>query len=337
MAESHQLDGDKILDIYLQLSVLLTSIGATAYEVTGCLSKLSHMIAFPLVHLSPLPNTISLSLKYENKFYTAIARFEQQPTNASLLTRIEKELFTVQKANQPLSTVFQQIMQLSQQPLRPWLCTLAACIIQCFATCRFFGGDWAASFGAGGAAFVSFATFRYFEKNKLNVLLLDSVVAFLSGVVAILIGGALLSQTPLAMLFASIIWLVPGMAMMNSFSDLFHGYISSALHNFAKAWMIIFSLLLGLIPALMQVTNLTVALAISPWQDWFWAGLALLACAYRFEAIGKLLLSSFLLGAIGHGLRAVWILQLGYDPVTATFIAALGVGIAIKLYFGITP
>src|SRR3990167_7143861 len=166
MAESHQLDGDKILDIYLQLSVLLTRIGATAYEGTGCLSKLSHMIAFPLVHLSPLPNTISLSLKYENKFYTAIARFEQQPTNASLLTRIEKELFTVQKANQPLSTVFQQIMQLSQQPLRPWLCTLAACIIQCFATCRFFGGDWAASFGTAGAAFISFITFRYFERSE---------------------------------------------------------------------------------------------------------------------------------------------------------------------------
>jgi len=337
MAESdHLSSGEYSLHVYLQLSALLLSIGATAYEICICLEQLARLMHLPPVQALPLPNSITLSLKHEGKFQTAVERFEAKPYNAKFLTQLETEIFN-KKPTKSVAEFLQQAIDLAAQPRRHWLFALLACVIQCVATCRFFGGDWSACLGTAGASLVAFLAVRYFSNTNLNLLLMETVVTFLASVVAMGFTWLWPSDTPLAMLFASIIWLVPGAVMMNSFSDLFHGFISSALHNFAKAWMILFAILLGFIPALLHVTNFDVAIAISPWKDWFWAGLASLACAYRFEAVGKLLITSFLLGAIGHGVRAVFILKWGFDPAIATFLAATGVGLAVVVLFWHNP
>lgn len=327
-----------ILALYLRLGALLLSVSASAYEVFLSFQQIAQRYSLPIASLLPFPNSLNVSFEEKNLFYSATHCFEVAPLNAGFLARVEKLLFTNKTINiEGVETLLQQILILYQHPLRHWLLGLLMCVIQCVATCKFFGGDLPACVATAFAACVSFLAFRYFNRGKLNLLLLEVMVAFLASFVAVVVNYFWPTHTALSMLFASIIWLVPGILMMDSFSDLFHGFINSALHNFTKAWMVIFALLLGLTPALLYLPTSAVAIAISPHTDWLWAGIASLACAYRFEAIGKLLGWGFFLGALGHGFRAVLVVHFAYDPVSATFLAASAVGIAVAILFWRNP
>jgi uncharacterized membrane protein YjjP (DUF1212 family) len=324
---------NSILSVYLRLSRTLLSVGCTAYELSLALLTFSRLSNQPKVQSLPFPNTIILSLETSNPD-TVLDRFESKPLNARLLSGIEALLLKAKPSEFHVDHFLTSVDKLFDHPLRHRWLGLLACVVQCFATARFFGGDWAACVYAGVASALSYATFLYFSERKLNFFLLEILTAFVAGGVAM--GASHLwgpTQTPLAMLCASVIWCIPGILMMVSFSNLFHGFITSALNYFAKTTLVLFALLLGLTPALLAVKDLVTASAISPEIDWVWAGLASLACAYRFEAVGKLLFSSFLLGAIGHGLRAVLLLCFGFDVVTATFLGALAVGLVVALLF----
>ncbi|MDP1614550.1 MAG: threonine/serine exporter family protein [Methylococcales bacterium] len=324
------MNPNEIIDIYLTLGILMQRLGTSAYALTQTFKKFEAKYDLPHAELMLNPHGLAVSIEVNNTFYSGYRRFEGQDTNIRTVAELEKWLISANKKTKP---TVKKILQVGSIIHAPMFFALIACIIQCTATSQFFGGDFATGIAAFFASGISFICYSYLGKNQLVLILRDFITALVAGIVGMMIGYFLGTETPLALLAASIIWLVPGLMMMNGFSDFFHAYTLSALYQFAQAVMIVSALLLGLAPVLILIQPESVSSAISPYMDWIFSGIASLACAYRFEARGKLLVISFLLGALSHGSRAVMILNFGLDVTTATLLAALLVGLSVAVLY----
>lgn len=324
------MNPNEIIDVYLTLGILLQRLGTSAYALTQTFKTFEEKYDLPHAELMLNPHGLAVSIEVNHTFYSGYRRFAGQDTSIRSVAELEKWLVSGNKKTKPSA---KKILQVGSIVHPPMIFALIACIIQCTATSQFFGGDLMAGIAAFCASGISFICYSYLGKNQLVLILRDFITALVAGIVGMTIGHCLGTETPLALLAASIIWLVPGLMMMNGFSDFFHAYTLSALYQFAQAAMIVSALLLGLAPVLILIQPETVSSAISPYMDWIFSGIASLTCAYRFEARGKLLIMSFLLGALGHGSRALMILNLGLDVTTATLLAALWVGCGVAILY----
>lgn len=319
---------ERILEFYLDLGELLEVYGASAYEVTDFFSACSKKFQIPEPTILMFPQVLSISIFVDRMPYTGNRRFPMSSPNIHGLSALQSWLLAYKGTALPTYvTMHQAASNLSRSFASKWL----ACIIQCFATCCFFGGDWKACTITLATAGVSFGGCSWLGAKDLNILLKVFLSTLLAGLVAYNLNHIFYTETPLALFSATVIWLVPGLPMMNGCSDFFHDFMIMAIHRFAEAVMVVFAILLGIMPALLYMQPETVSSAINPLIDWWWAGIASMACAYRFEGSRLHIWLGFILGALGHGSRAFLLVYFGMNATTATLCSAALIGICVTL------
>jgi len=114
------------------------------------------------------------------------------------------------------------------------------------AFCRLFGGDFWAMGLVFVATFVGFLLRQEMTLRRINHLAIFTLSAFVASMIASLGVWASLGETPQIALGASVLFLIPGVPLINSIIDLLEGYVLIGISRAVNALSLIICISLGL-------------------------------------------------------------------------------------------
>ena len=219
------------------------------------------------------------------------------------------------------------------------------------ALCRLFEGDWFQCIIAFISTIVGFSLLQFLRSKNYNFFFSYFLVTFCS-VSTIHLFGSLFNLNKVEALAVSVLYLVPGVVLINSFIDYLEGYIEAGTSKLTHGLFIIFSIAGGYIFAnfifdegiynhiLIDLSENQHRFAFHREGFYplllasklFWGGLTSIGFAVLFNTPKKALWVVFLLGGIGFTIKYFLNVELEFSQLVSVFCASCFVGIS-GIYF----
>ena len=253
-----------LLDLALQAGLLAHQSGAGTHQTSLIIQRTAKALGVERVEVMISSTNIGATLERGDERETGFRKAPHMGANFSLLTSLDQWLDTletqsslvlvdsatatfidsnhIQAAKEALDEIAQRAIHYPS-----WLITLLVGV-SCGAFAALFSGDLAAilitTFGAAlGMAVRFFLVLRHFK---------PVVFATVASLVALLTVGLLrhLSDTPDAALAASVLFLIPGVPLINGAGDLLNGNYLNGMARLAMSAVIIVGIAIGVSLAL---------------------------------------------------------------------------------------
>lgn len=248
--EGHVGNDICLKDVCLFLSeyaAWLLGSGATSIR----LEKNVHRMAESMdckAEMTILPRHIHMTvfLADHSDSYTYIIATHPMPISYNINTLLSRLSWSMADFHMTLSEARREFGKIiNTSPEEKWkVLLLASCANAAF--CRLFTGDWIAV----GIVFLStlagFYVKQVMTEKKIDVRLMFIVCAFVSSVLASASALFGIGTTPDIAVGTSVLYLVPGIPFLNSFSDLLEGHYILAFGRFMHAIILTCCLSLGL-------------------------------------------------------------------------------------------
>lgn len=201
--------------------------------------------------------------------------------------------------------------------------------------CRLFGGDVMAMLFVFGGTLAALAFRQFLDRHHAAPCLSFMLAAFIASMIVALAALSGLSATPQIALGSSVLFLIPGVPMINSTLDLLTGYPLMAFSRLVRSGMLISCIGLGLGSTLF-ITNLemgviTPALPVTNlWLDLALDGMFAAVASMGFATLSNpglfLVCCGGVLAALGHSFR-LYLLQAGaIGIIPSSLLAAFLIG-----------
>lgn len=220
------------------------------------------------------------------------------------------------------------------------------------ALCMLFDGDWLQSL------IVYFSTlFGYYARRTLMLRHHNHMFAFFIGATIstlfIHLAGVVFNIQVKEALVVSVLYLIPGAVMINSFIDYLEGYFESGTARFIYSLMIVLMIAFGFFTSaiifdlsimkelnLFDLTNLQTSIRAAFVPEGLWietsklifGGITSLGFALMFNTPKRALWTVFLLGSVGYLIKYLLFKELDVNLILAIFVASSFVGIS-GMYF----
>lgn len=237
-------------DICLFLSeyaAWLLGSGATSIRLELNVHRMAQALGCS-AEMTILPRHIHMTvcLLDHSDSYTYIIATHPIPISFDINTHLSRLSWSMADDKISLSEAKKRFNEIIKTPPanRYLVLLLASCANAAF--CRLFTGDWAAVGMVFLSTLVGFFLKQVLTSHKFDVRLTFIICAFISSLIA---GTATLfsiGHTPDIAVGTSVLYLVPGIPFINSFSDLLNGHYICAFGRFVHAVVLTCCLSLGL-------------------------------------------------------------------------------------------
>ena len=238
---------DELILFISRYSARLLGAGATCIRLEKNVQRIARAYGRE-VELTIMPRHIHLSLWEEGRTSTvsSIASVRHNVTSFNINTQLSKLSWEIADGKTDLATArtkFTDIINSDKQ--NPWLVLLLVTFANA-SFCRFFGGDFTAM-GLGALA----TLVGYYLKIMLlrwgtDVRVMALICSFVSSIFAASDHLFGLGTTPEVALGTSVLYLVPGIPYINSFSDMLYKHYLCAVSRFMDALVFTCCLSMGL-------------------------------------------------------------------------------------------
>ncbi|MCF8359395.1 MAG: threonine/serine exporter family protein [Prolixibacteraceae bacterium] len=241
----------KIADMLLETGAMLMQAGANTGRIRITINRIAHSLGYN-VELFITHRALMLSVIDDDggQYTSKLKRTPPHGVNFKILSGISRMSWKVEEQDWNLEQINVELERLKNIPhYRRWQVFLFVSLAGA-AFCRLFGGgaiEMATAFIATlGGLFVRQVTVKKNFNPYICVLLAAATASLLSGLAVKFSFGA---QPELA--FAtSVLFLIPGVPLINSFTDLIDGNISTGIVRGTNGILIAFSIALGLLAAM---------------------------------------------------------------------------------------
>ncbi len=240
----------KIADASLLIGKMMLESGAEVSIVEESLSRLIRIFGCEKVNLSVLPQTISMTLVSRNEFRTKLLHVGTLSPNMQRLSELYRLSKNVCDGCSPTDTLQQTKHLLSQDPQYSGLQKIFAAALACASFSALFQGSVADFAAVFIATFIAASLKKWLDSKEFNSLF-TITTASLSATfcVSLLLSLGLLEETKIA-LASSVLFLVPGVQLINMFEDIIKGHYLSGLargfHGLLISFAIVFGVAVGL-------------------------------------------------------------------------------------------
>lgn len=230
-----------------EYSAWLLGSGATSIRLERNVRRMAESLGC-LAEMTILPRHIHMTvfLPDHSDSYTYIIATHPMPISFDINTRLSRLSWSMADDNLSLNDAkkrFDEIIKTS--PANKHLVLfLASCANAAF--CRLFTGDWAAVGVVFLSTLVGFYIKQLLTAHKVDVRLVFIICAFISSVLASSATFFSFGHTPDIAVGTSVLYLVPGIPFLNSFSDMLDGHYICAFGRFMNAVVLTCCLSLGL-------------------------------------------------------------------------------------------
>ncbi|MFD0835829.1 threonine/serine exporter ThrE family protein [Mariniflexile aquimaris] len=237
----------KATNLLLEISSLLMVSGANTVRVNLSIARFAAGLNFKtscfISHKS-----IIMTL-YEEDSVQSCTRVKNIPPHAinfSIISAISKASWDAVTENWTLDQISTEIEKIKTTKRYSKLTVLIAVSLAGAGFCNIFQGDYLNMLVAFISTFIGLIIFQLTHKVKYNVY----IRIFLGSFIASLIAGLgiiyNIGEHPQAALATSILYLVPGVALINSFTDFLDNNIINGMVRFTSGVMTVLAIALGL-------------------------------------------------------------------------------------------
>lgn len=232
----------------------LMGCGATCIRIEKNVNRIARTYG-KRVEITVMPRHIQMTVfDRDHEFECLTLNFAVKgcPVSYSLNTRLSELSWKISDRNLPLSrarVIFDRIVT-SGSPQNPWIVLLLVTLAN-MSFCRLFGGDFIACGVVGAATLAGYRLKTFLLSRKADVRVVFIICAFVSAVLGCTDLLFHFGQTPAIALGTSVLYLVPGIPLLNSFSDMLNRHYICAFSRFMDAAVLTCCLSIGLCMAML--------------------------------------------------------------------------------------
>ena len=236
----------------LEIGTLLMSSGANSMRIRTTVERISDAFGVNtellITHRALM---ITISDMDEERYHSSLKRTSPHGVNFKMVSGISRMSWKVLEEEWSIEQINEELNRLCSLPHYNRLVILLMVSLAGAAFCRIFGGSWMDMLISFGATFAGLFIRQEAAKRNFNTYLCIFFGAFTASIIAnifIRFGG--ISEHALA---TSVLFLVPGVPLINSFSDLIDGNIMNGIVRSINGLLIAFAIALGLLLAIQIV------------------------------------------------------------------------------------
>ncbi len=236
----------------LEIGTMLMSAGANSMRIRKTIERVSD--AFDVnTELLITHRALMLTINDQNEeqYHSGLKRTMPHGVNFKVVSGISRMSWKVLEEGWGLEQINAELKRLGSLPHYNRMIILLMVALAGASFCRIFGGSWTDMLVSFGATFAGLFIRQEAVKRNFNTYLCIFFGAFTASLIAsIFMRSFSVSEHALA---TSVLFLVPGVPLINSFSDLIDGNIMNGIIRSVNGLMIAFAIALGLLMAILIV------------------------------------------------------------------------------------
>ncbi len=251
MVDSSEEKINELCKLLLDAGALLMSSGANTARIRLNVMRIANAFGYN-AELLVTHRALMLTLYDDEKdyFFSRLKRTSPHGVNFRIVSGISRMSWSIIEENWTLEQVRQELDRLQSLPHYPrWIILLMVSFAGA-AFCRLAGGEWVDMLVAGGATCMGLFIRQEATKRLFN----SYFCVFLASMVSSLISGFVLKMQigshPEYAFATSVLYLIPGIPLINSLSDLLDGNIMNGIVRGVNGLMISFAIALGMLCAI---------------------------------------------------------------------------------------
>ena len=241
----------KVESMLLKVGTLLMSSGASTGRIRTTVNRIAAAIGYN-VELLITNRTLMLRVSDEeiSDFVASLKRTSPHGVNFLLVSGISRMSWRVVEENWTVDQINKDLERLVALPHYPRLIVLLLVSLAGTSFCRLFGGEGVELLVAFIATFFGLFIRQETVKKGFNPYLCVGFAAFAASLVSgmgVVLG---LGKAPETAFATSVLFLVPGVPLINSFTDLIDGNLLNGITRGVHGMIIAFAIALGLMGAM---------------------------------------------------------------------------------------
>lgn len=231
----------------------LMGCGATCIRIEKNVARIARAYG-KRVEITVMPRHIQLSVFDDGndcECLTLNTSVRAVPVSFTVNTRLSQLSWKIADRRLPLDrarVIFNTIV--AGSPQKPWLVLILVTLAN-MSFCRLFGGDAVACAVVGLATLPGYWLKTVMLRRRIDIRVVFIICAFVSAVLGCTDILFHFGSTPAVALGTSVLYLVPGIPLLNSFSDMLYRHYICAFSRFADAAVLTCALSIGLCLAML--------------------------------------------------------------------------------------
>ncbi|HSD07574.1 threonine/serine exporter family protein [Flavobacterium sp.] len=239
-------------EMLLEIGSLLMVAGANTERVKITISRIAEAFGCGS-DLMITNHALMITVRYndENKTFTSVKWVPNMHLNFNLIADISTMSWKIVEEKWSVERINNEIKLLDRRPLYPRFLVLFLVSLAGAAFCRLFGGAWAEMILCFLGTFIGLYVRQETVKLKFNFYLCIFFAALTSSFVVGLYSYLNPHKDFIHALSTCVLFLIPGVPMINSFSDFIDGNILNGTTRGVNVLVIAFAIALGLMVSLL--------------------------------------------------------------------------------------
>ncbi|APY12647.1 hypothetical protein BWZ22_16085 [Seonamhaeicola sp. S2-3] len=242
---------EQVSDLLLEISALLMISGANTRRINLSIDRFASVLNFD-VHTWINQKTIIMTLtdKETKQSETKVYNLPPHSLNFKIISEISKASWNAKQENWSFEQIASEIKRIKGLKKYSKTTVLFAVSLAVAGFCNIFNGDYLNMLVAFVSAFLGLFVSQQAHRLNYNMYVRTFLAAFAASIVACL--GVILNigAYPHTALATSILFLVPGVPLINSFTDVMDNNILNGVVRFAVGAMIVLAIATGLFLAM---------------------------------------------------------------------------------------
>ena len=252
MINSHEEKINVLCKLLLEAGAMLMSSGANTARIRITVLRIANAYGYQ-AELLITHRALMLTLYDEDKdyFFSRLKRTSPHGANFRMVSGISRMSWSIVEEKWTLEQVQEELDRLKSLPHYPRLIILLLVALAGASFCRLFGGGYVEMTIAFLATFTGLFVRQEAVKKSFNPYLCIFFAAFVSSMISGLAVKLQIGENPDYAFATSVLYLIPGIPLINSLSDLLDGNIMNGIVRGVNGLIIAFAIALGLLSAIM--------------------------------------------------------------------------------------
>lgn len=233
--------------ILLEIGALLMSSGASTNRTRVTMERIARGLGYG-IELLITQRALMLTIieKDQQHFFSRLKRISPHGVNFRMVSGISHLSWNVMEENWTIGQISDELQRLKSLPHYPRLVVLVLVGLAGSAFCNIFGGGYIEMTVAFVATVAGLFVRQEAMRVKFNPYLCVYFAAFTASFIAGLAEHFQIGSDPDKAFATSVLFLVPGIPLINSVTDLMEGNIQNGMVRAMNGLMIAFSIAMGL-------------------------------------------------------------------------------------------
>lgn len=240
-------DAQSVGNILLEIGALLMSSGASTNRTRITMNRIAKGLGYG-IELLITQRALMLTIieKDQQLFFSRLKRISPHGVNFRIVSGISHLSWNVMEQHWTVNQISEEVQRLKSLPHYPRPVILGAVGLAGAGFCNIFGGGYIEMTVAFVATVIGLFVRQEAVKKKFNPYLCVFFASFTASLVAGIAEFYHIGLQPDKAFATSVLFLVPGVPLINSVSDLVDGNIQNGIVRAVNGLMISFSIALGI-------------------------------------------------------------------------------------------